>query len=96
MKNLLKFSLEWGKRHPLLILLFAVGALVRLWYAGGIPPGLNQDEASVGYDAYAILHYGIDRNGASLPVHLIAWGSGQNALYAYFSMPFIYLDSEKF
>ncbi|MDQ6420357.1 glycosyltransferase family 39 protein [Paenibacillus sp. LHD-117] len=91
MKEALKSSLGWIRRNPLLILLFAVGALVRLWYGGVIPPGLNQDEASVGYDAYAILHYGIDRNGASLPVHLIAWGSGQNALYAYFSMPFIYL-----
>ncbi|WP_249896631.1 glycosyltransferase family 39 protein [Paenibacillus sp. PK3_47] len=60
-------------------------------YIGSIPPGLNQDEASIGYDAYAILHYGIDRNGIHLPVHLIAWGSGQNALYAYLSMPFILL-----
>lgn len=51
--------------------------------------GLNQDEASIGYDAYALLNYGIDRNGVSLPVHLIAWGSGQNAMYAYLSMPFI-------
>lgn len=50
---------------------------------------LNQDEASIGYDAFALLNYGIDRNGTSFPVHLIAWGSGQNALYAYLSMPFI-------
>lgn len=60
-------------------------------YIGTVPAGLNQDEASIGYDAYAILHYGIDRNGIHLPIHLIAWGSGQNALYAYLSMPFIWL-----
>lgn len=82
---------EFARSHPLLLVVFAVGAWVRIWYGGIIPPGLNQDEASVGYDAYAILHYGVDRNGVSLPVHLIAWGSGQNALYAYLSMPFIYL-----
>ncbi|SEU28919.1 glycosyltransferase family 39 protein [Paenibacillus sp. NFR01] len=73
------------------LLLFMVGALVRVWYIHSLPPGLNQDEASVGYDAYAILHYGIDRNGVHLPVHLIAWGSGQNALYAYLAMPFLLL-----
>ncbi len=91
LKSTLEKYVNWARSNPILILLFAVGALVRLWYGGVIPPGLNQDEASVGYDAYAILHYGIDRNGVSLPVHLMAWGSGQNALYAYFSMPFIYL-----
>ncbi|WP_238656136.1 glycosyltransferase family 39 protein [Paenibacillus piscarius] len=79
------------RNHPWPLLLFLLGALVRILYITSIPPGLNQDEASIGYDAYAILHYGIDRNGIHLPVHLIAWGSGQNALYAYLSMPFILL-----
>ncbi|MDQ0111109.1 hypothetical protein J2T15_000525 [Paenibacillus harenae] len=82
---------EWVKKNRLILVLFAVGALARLLYAGAIPAGFNQDEASIGYDAYAILHYGIDRNGIHLPIHLIAWGSGQNALYAYLSMPFILL-----
>ncbi|MHA6485399.1 glycosyltransferase family 39 protein [Paenibacillus sp. strain BS8-2] len=82
---------KWVLSNYILILLLMVGTVVRIWHGGLIPPGLNQDEASVGYDAYAILHYGMDRNGVSLPVHLIAWGSGQNALYAYLSMPFISL-----
>ncbi|NUU61610.1 glycosyltransferase family 39 protein [Paenibacillus agri] len=79
------------KNNPWLVLMFLLGAMIRIVYIGSIPPGLNQDEASIGYDAYAILHYGIDRNGIHLPIHLIAWGSGQNALYAYLSMPFIWL-----
>ncbi|WP_168121043.1 glycosyltransferase family 39 protein [Paenibacillus sp. HB172176] len=82
---------SWLTHHPLAALLLLIGIVMRVAAAGEIPPGLNQDEASIGYDAYAILHYGIDRNGMHLPVHLIAWGSGQNALYAYFSMPFILL-----
>jgi hypothetical protein len=73
----------------LLTAVFTVGFAVRIIYIGSYPAGLNQDEASIGYDAYAILNYGIDRNGIHLPVHLIAWGSGQNALYAYLAMPFI-------
>jgi len=78
-------------KYPWPLMLFLLGAVIRLLYIGPIPGGLNQDEASIGYDAYAILHYGIDRNGMHLPVHLISWGSGQNALYAYLSMPFIAL-----
>lgn len=78
--------------QPLLaLLILAVGFALRVYQFGRLPGGLNQDEASIGYDAWAIMHYGIDRNGTQLPVHLIAWGSGQNALYAYLSMPFIAL-----
>lgn len=69
--------------------LFVLAALIRILWIGDIPGGLNQDEASTGYDAWALLSEGIDRHGVSWPVNFIAWGSGQNALYAYLSMPFI-------
>lgn len=75
----------------LFILLIAAGATVRLIYLGDLPAGLNTDEASAGYEAWAILEHGIDRNGYHNPVHLVSWGSGQNALYSYLSMPFIKL-----
>lgn len=68
-----------------------VGALVRFYALGSVPAGLNQDEASMGYDAYALLQYGVDRNGMHNPVQMIAWGSGQNALQAYVTIPFIAL-----
>lgn len=68
-----------------------IGVLVRFYALGSIPAGLNQDEASMGYDAYSLLHYGVDRNGMHNPVHMIAWGSGQNALQAYVTIPFIAL-----
>ncbi|WP_019913678.1 hypothetical protein [Paenibacillus sp. HW567] len=91
LSGLLKRAYRACIDNPWPVLLFLVGAIIRTIYIGSIPQGLNQDEASIGYDAYAILHYGIDRNGVQLPVHLIAWGSGQNALYAYLSMPFLLL-----
>ena len=65
------------------------GFISRTAFLDLLPGGLNQDEASAGYDAYAILKYGIDRNGIRYPVHLVAWGSGQNALYSYLCMPFL-------
>ncbi|PWM00474.1 MAG: hypothetical protein DBY05_07135 [Clostridiales bacterium] len=65
------------------------GFISRTAFLDLLPGGLNQDEASAGYDAYAIFKYGIDRNGIRYPVHLVAWGSGQNALYSYLCMPFL-------
>jgi hypothetical protein len=74
-----------------IIILLIIGISVRIFLFGSIPPGLNQDEASTGYDAFSILNYGVDRNGYHNPVHFVAWGSGQSALYVYFAMPFISL-----
>ncbi|MDD6302435.1 MAG: glycosyltransferase family 39 protein [Bacillales bacterium] len=72
-----------------LAMLFLI--LSRTFLLDIFPGGLNQDEASAGYDAYAIMTTGCDRNGQFLPMHLISWGSGQNALYSYLCIPFIFL-----
>lgn len=75
-------------RDFFLVLFFClIGILARLILIGQVPYGLNQDEASAGYEAWSILNYGIDRHGISYPVHLIAWGSGQNIAYSWFCMP---------
>jgi 4-amino-4-deoxy-L-arabinose transferase and related glycosyltransferases of PMT family len=71
------------------LIIICLGAALRIAFLGSLPFGLNQDEASAGYEAWSILNYGIDRHGYSLPVLFKAWGSGQNVLYSYLSMPFI-------
>ncbi|MBO4912220.1 MAG: glycosyltransferase family 39 protein [Butyrivibrio sp.] len=58
----------------IVIMLFA--AAVRLIGLGSIPAGLQQDEASLGYDAFAIAKYGVDRNGFAYPIYPITWGCG--------------------
>ena len=73
------------------VLLLCLGAALRLALPGAFPPGLNQDEASTGYDAWALLTAGTDRNGDAWPVLFSSWGSGQNALYAYLLLPFYLL-----
>jgi 4-amino-4-deoxy-L-arabinose transferase-like glycosyltransferase len=65
------------------------GALLRFLCLGSLPPGLNQDEASIGFDAWSLLRSGMDRNGDAWPVLFVSWGSGQNVLYAYLSIPFL-------
>lgn len=53
------------------------------------PPSLAPDELSMLYESYSLANFGIDRNGHTLPVYLEAWGSGQNALLAYLTIPFV-------
>jgi len=78
------FKAQW-----IFLFILAVGILARTWDFGKNPPGLQPDEASIGVEAYYLYKFGMDRNGMSYPVHLISWGSGQNALYAYIIIPFV-------
>lgn len=84
-----KSFIDRHREAVLFLLIFTLAAAVRLVMFCEHPSGLNQDEASIGYDAWSLLEYGVDRKGFTLPVQLVAWGSGQNVLYAYLSMPFI-------
>jgi len=92
-KQSVDFLTQTIKTQWLFLLIFTIGTLARTWDFGNTPPGLNPDEASIGVEAYYLLKYGVDRNGISYPVHLIAWGSGQNALYAYILMPILALKN---
>lgn len=66
-----------------------LGTFARAWGFRSLPPGLNQDEASIGLEAYDLLHYGVDRNGVSYPVNFVSWGNGMDALYGYVLIPFV-------
>jgi hypothetical protein len=79
------------REHWVLIVILGIGIAVRLYEFGSYPPGLEQDEASTGYDAFALLHYGIDRHGFHNPVMFVSWGSGQYALPGYLAVPFFLL-----
>lgn len=80
-----------NKYEIIIYFILVMGFLVRTVNIQNLPNGLNCDEASSGYEAYSILNYGIDRNGNSIPVFLLSWGSGQNALYTYMIIPFVKL-----
>lgn len=82
-------KLKQNKSLILIISLILFGAIIRFVLIDKIPNALNVDEVSAGYEAYSVLNYGVDRNNNFLPVHFVAWGSGQNVLYSYIMMPFI-------
>lgn len=72
-------------------LIFVFGAALRLYQFPGTPAGIWIDEVTEGYDAFAILQHGVDRWGNPFPIYFPNWGSGQNVLQAYLSIPFIKL-----
>lgn len=60
----------------LFVLVMIIAAFLRLYKLGEVPLGLQQDEASIGYDAYTLARFGIDRNGYHWPIYPITWGCG--------------------
>lgn len=81
------------KKHQHIILFFLfllVGIIVRGFWLGQVPMGINQDEAMAAVDAKALLEYGTDRLGMRFPVHFTAWGWAQmSVLLSYMMIPFI-------
>ncbi len=66
-----------------------ISAALRLIALSDLPAGMNQDEASIGYDSWAIANYGVDRNGYHNPVYPVAWGAGHGPFYMYAASLFI-------
>lgn len=79
------------KKNWPIILIITIGILLRVYSFPYNPPGLHQDEVSAIYEAYSLLLTGKDRWGNPWPIYFPGWGSGQNVLYSYLSIPFIYL-----
>jgi hypothetical protein len=86
------FALKNNRRqlYQLLVLaVLALGVFVRTWHFPAVPPGLNQDEAASAYEAYALAETGCDKWGNPWPAYFPAWGSGQNVLQAYLTVPVV-------
>ncbi len=80
-----------GINRWLPFIIVALAAILRLPGLDRVPPLLNQDEASRGYDAWCLLETGADRHGEHLPFFLESFGPGDNtaALSTYLTLPFI-------
>ncbi len=65
-----------GLSAVLFVVIMVIATALRLIALDKVPYGLQQDEASIGYDAYCLATYGIDRNGYSWPIYPITWGCG--------------------
>src|SRR3989344_2949761 len=73
----------------LVILIFA--AFLRIYRITEIPPGVNQDEASIGYTAYSLLKTGSDEYGRLFPISFESFGDWKLPFYIYLTVPFVAL-----
>jgi len=79
----------WRRTVTLLLLIVILGAFLRLVKPGQSPPGLNQDEAANGWNAYCLLKTGKDQVGVSWPIfYTRALGGNRTTLYIYLLLPF--------
>lgn len=71
-------------------LIVIIGAVLRLAKISELPPALNWDEVSHGYNAYSIMLSGKDEWGASYPItNFRAYGDYPLPLNLYITIPFI-------
>lgn len=61
--------------------------VLRLYKITEIPPALNWDEVSIGYNAYSVLKTGKDEWGVFLPIHFKAYGEYKLPVQIYASIP---------
>ena len=74
-----------------LIAIILFGAFIRLFKLGEIPNGLQQDETSLGYNAYSILKTEKDEHGVFLPQNFQAFGEYKLPGYIYATVPSIFV-----
>lgn len=70
----------WIGAFAVVALLVVVRNLVDL---SASPPGLYVDEASIGYNAWTIAHFGVDEHGIHFPLFFEAFGEYKNPVYVY-------------
>lgn len=78
------------ENYKWLFLILALGALLRFTALSQLPPSLNWDEISHGYNAYSILKTGRDEWGQLFPItNFRAYGDYPLPLNLYLTIPFI-------
>ena len=84
-----------ARRHDVFRLAVAAAligvAAVYLVSLGGIPPGPYNDEASIGYNAWTIAHYGVDQYGNHVPLFFVDFGDYKGPIATYLTVPFVWL-----
>lgn len=74
----------------LLISILVVSFAIRYYKIDQVPPSLNWDEVSIGYNAYSILKTGKDEWNQPFPIHFKSYGEYKLPVQVYASIPGIY------
>ena len=79
-----------GFAYVVLALAVLVGALY-LYRIGSDPPGLYADEASIGYNAWTIAHFGTDQYGNHFPLFFVDFGDYKGPIATYLVAPLTWI-----
>ncbi|MDE7205601.1 MAG: glycosyltransferase family 39 protein, partial [Lachnospiraceae bacterium] len=74
------------KKHYILAILI-LSILSRIIWICQCPAGIHADEAFSGYEAWSLLHYGMDSAGYANPVYLTVWGGGMSIMNSLLMIP---------
>jgi len=74
---------DFFKKNSLFLLIVALAIALKLVIIEKVPPSLNWDEISHGYNAYSILKTGRDEWGVTLPAIFRAYGDYKLPVYIY-------------
>jgi 4-amino-4-deoxy-L-arabinose transferase-like glycosyltransferase len=84
-------SRSWRRlRDPAVWIFAGAAALLAVLYLarlGSDPPGLYNDEASIGYNAWTIAHFGVDQYGTHLPLFFVDFGDCKGPIATYMVAP---------
>lgn len=73
----------------LIFVIVAVAFFLRFYKVTAVPPSLNWDEVSIGYNAYSVLKTGRDEWGKFMPLHFKSYGEYKLPAQIYASIPAI-------
>lgn len=83
-----------GWRNPFVYIVLTIALFLAALYVfriGSDPPGLSDDEASIGYNAWTIAHYGTDQYGNHLPLFFVDFGDYKGPVATYLVAPLTWL-----
>lgn len=66
-------------------LITIIALFLRIYKLDQVPPSVNWDEASVGYNSFAVWHWGKDEWGKTLPVTFKSFGDDKSPVHIYFT-----------
>jgi len=75
----------------LVVIVFLLALILRVWKITEYPAGLNADEAAIGYNAYSLLKTGKDEFGHSWPMTFQSFNDFKPGIYFYLVLPFVKL-----
>ncbi len=74
-----------------IIAILVLAAVLRFWNLGTVPPSPSLDEASIGYNAYSVLHIGVDEYGNFPLISQRGYDDYRRSTYLFLTIPFIAL-----